>query len=94
MRITSIELAGEPRTMTRDGGGLPGAFARVSRKIGAEHIEVTVLTPGGEHTHQVDPGCHDDLWSMAECLQETLDGCVGTNSMIHDYYRELERFAD
>jgi len=31
---------------------------------------------------------------MAECLQETLDGCVGTNSMIHDYYRELERFAD
>jgi len=94
MRITSIELAGEARRTTRDGEGLPGAFARISRKTGAEHIEVTVLTPGGEHTHQVDPGSHDDLWSMAECLQETLDGCVGTNSMIHDYYRELERFAD
>jgi len=36
----------------------------------------------------------DDQWSMAEGLQETLDGCRGTSSMVHDYFRELERFAD
>ena len=94
MRITAIEFAGEPRTTTRDGVGLPRAFARITRKIGDEHIVVTILTPGGEHTHHVDPGCHDDLWSMAECIQETLDGCVGTNSMVHEYFQELQRFAD
>ena len=31
---------------------------------------------------------------MAECMQIALDGQRGTNSMIHDYYRALQRFAD
>ena len=91
MRITSIELAG---ASTRDGQGMPRAFARIGRKIGEEFIEVTILTPGNERTHHVQADSEDDLWSMAECLQFTLDGVRGTNSDIHDYYRELQRFAD
>ena len=90
MRITSIELAGS----IENGKHLPRAFARIGRKLGSDFIEVTILLPGGEKTHHVDASCDEDLWSMAECLQAHLDGCKGTNSMIHDYYRELQRFAD
>ena len=91
MRVTSIELAG---ARTRDGKGMPRAFARIGRKLDSDHIEVTVLTPDGERTHHVQGDCDEDLWSMAECLQYQLDGCKGTNSMIHDYLRELQRFTD
>ena len=91
MRVTSIELAGQ---RTRDGKGMPRAFARIGRKIDSDQIEVTIAMPDGEPTHHVQADCEEDLWSMAECLQYQLDGCKGTNSMIHDYYRELQRFAD
>jgi len=90
MRITSIELAGS----IESGKTLPMAFARIHRALDSEQIEVTILIPGGERTHHVQADCDEDLWSMAECLQDHLDGCRGTNSMIHEYYRELQRFAD
>jgi len=95
MRITSIELAGTSKTTLGDGTpGLPRSFARIARTSDSDYIEVTILTPGGERKHMVQAGCDEDLWSMAECLQETLDGYRGSNSDIHDYYRELQRFAD
>ena len=95
MRITSIELAGSSDTKLRDGSpGLAWAFAKISRKPGNEHITVELLMPSGERTHHVQADDADDLWSMAECLQETLDGYRGTNSDIDEYYRELRRFAD
>ncbi|MEX2388793.1 MAG: hypothetical protein WD534_13020 [Phycisphaeraceae bacterium] len=57
---------------------------------------MTILTPDlpDGRTHHVQADCEDDLRSMAECLQEQLDGIRGTNSDIHDYFRELQRFAD
>ena len=106
MRITSIELAGEPKTTTRDGEGLARAFARLQRKPGSPEIEVELMLPSGTEHIRVSAQTaaarnirervedHDPLWELAERLQETLDGCVGTNSMVHDYYRELERLAD
>jgi len=90
MRITSIELAGE----IDHGKKLPRAFACVTRKIDSDQIEVTIITPGSERTHHVQADCQEDVWSMAECLQYHLDGCKGTNSMIHDYYNELLRLSD
>ncbi|HQL76477.1 MAG TPA: hypothetical protein PLD58_25160 [Phycisphaerae bacterium] len=90
MRITSIELAGKIEKNSK----LPRAFARITRKIGSDQIEVTILMPGSERVHHVQADNEEDLWSMAECLQYHLDGGKGTNSMIHDYYRELQRFAD
>jgi len=36
----------------------------------------------------------DELFKIAETVQRRCDGVVGTNRMIHDYYRELQRFAD
>ena len=91
MRIASIELDGR----IEPGHRLPRALARISRKRGSAHIEVALLRPNHPQiTHQVL--AHDDegLWSMADCLFETLEGHHGTNSDIHDLYRELQRFAD
>ena len=94
MRITSIEFAGA----IEKGQRLPKAFARVRRKLDSDQIEVTLLSPDGERTYHVQADCdedfREDFWSMAERLQYHLDGVRGTNSMIHDYLRELERFAD
>jgi hypothetical protein len=85
MRTTRIDLEGKT-----------GHYATITRARGSAHIEVTILTPACPEgrVHQVDATCAEDLWSMAECLQYHLDACHGTNSMIHDYMRELERFAD
>ena len=90
MRITSMELAGR----IDEGQKLPRAFARISRHAGDGHIEVTFLMPGGEKTHIVDADDEDDLWSMAKCLQEQLDGCRGTRSDTMDYFRALQHFAN
>jgi hypothetical protein len=34
----------------------------------------------------------DELFQIASEVQQRTDGCVGTNSMIHDYFREMQRF--
>jgi hypothetical protein len=95
MRITSIELAGASKTTLRDGSpGIPGAFARVCRIQGDDHITVELLTPGNERTHHVRADDRDDQWSMAQILQHALDGYEGTNSEINEYLRIIEYLAD
>jgi hypothetical protein len=85
-----MELAGT----IEQGRRLPRAFARIKRNPGDGHIEVCILKPNTEKTHIVDADDEDDLWSMAKCLQETLDGCRGTRSDTMDYFRALQYFAD
>ena len=95
MRITSIELAGTSKTTLRDGTpGLPRAFAKISRKPGDTHITVEIIAPGDDRTHHVQADCDDDVRSMADCLQQTLDGYRGTNGDRHAYYCELQHFTD
>ena len=99
MRITSIELAGTSDTKLRDGTpGLPRAFARIGRKPGDEYITVEILTSGGadagDRTHHVQADCEEDIRSMADALQQILDGYDGTNSEIEEYVRVLQHFAD
>jgi hypothetical protein len=36
----------------------------------------------------------EELFKVATEVQERTDGKRGTNSMIHDYYREMQRFQD
>lgn len=90
MQITSIEFAGR----IAEGEHLPRVFAKAQRKLGDAFLTVTILTPGGQKVHHVDASSQEDLRSMADCLQEQLDGCRGTSSMVHDYYRELLRLSD
>lgn len=95
MRIRSIELAGESKTTLHDGTpGLPGILARIAPARDADYVEVTFLSPGGEQKHLCRADDPDDMWSMAECLQERLDGQPGTNGDVNGYYRLLEYFAN
>ena len=91
MRIASIELDGT----IEKGHTLPRAFARISRKRGSAHIEVTILQPNQpETTHRILANDYEEPWAMAKCLFETLEGHSGTNSDIQAVYRELQRFTD
>lgn len=36
----------------------------------------------------------DGLFKIAKDMQRRCDGVAGTNSMIHDYLREIQRFQD
>ncbi len=36
----------------------------------------------------------DELFKVAQEVQQRCDGTRGTNSMVHDYYREMQRFQD
>ena len=91
MKIYEMKLAGIIDKKT----GTPIAFATLHRVPGSDTMTVTISQPDGsnrEHVVEVDKP--EDVFSMAECLQYHLDGCKGTNSMVHDYYRILEYFTD
>ncbi|MCK4873624.1 MAG: hypothetical protein KAS72_12955 [Phycisphaerales bacterium] len=86
MRTTRIEIQGRE-----------GHYATISRLYEprpCRFIRVDILCPGLDRTHRVSADDRDDQWSMAECLQETLDGYRGTNGDIDEYFRTLQTFAD
>jgi hypothetical protein len=90
VRIASIELMSQCHAGRR----APEVFATIRRRRGEAMIEVTITSPGGSRTHHVQADDPDDQWSMAQCLQETLDGHIGSNSTIHEYFREIQRLGD
>lgn len=87
MNIIEIKLAGQMVD------NLPTYFATIHRVTGDPYFTVTIIGPHGEREHIVETDSPEDVFSMAECLQYHLDGCKGTNSMIHDYYRILQHFT-
>ena len=94
MKMIELKLEGATDKKT----GMPYATATVSRYHNSEYITVTIhsgspLLPS-DREHKVQADDETDVFSMAEILQECLDGCRGTNSMIHSYYRLLEHFMD
>jgi len=89
MRITRIDIEGHAPGGSR--------YATIFRRRGSRWIEVTVLTPqkpdGKEHRIAADAD-EQELWNQARNLHLAIEGRHGTNSDIHDYLRELQRFAD
>ena len=91
MKITRIDIEGKN-----------GATGTIQRPSGSAVIEVTISTPRtgrfGVHRRVRTLTAHaryeNEQFAVATAIQEALDGCRGTNSMIHDYYRELQRLAD
>ena len=85
MRITRIDFEGKP-----------GHYATAQSRRGSDQIEVELLTPDfpDGRKHHVQADCEEDIFSMAQCLQEHLDGYKGTNSDVHDCYQELLRLSD
>ncbi len=91
MRTTRIELEGSA-----------GSVA-ITRSPGDTSIRIDSIirepAPGsGEQTWktwEVEARISDeDLFKVAEEIQRRSDGVRGTNSDVHDYYRELQRFQD
>ena len=89
MHIIEMKLAGRLNKQN-----LPEYIATIHRTPGNDYLTVTIIGPDSEREHIVEADSPEDVFSMAECLQYHLDGCKGTNSMIHDYYRILENFID
>lgn len=89
MRISEIKLAGNNKDKA-----VPDFSATISRAANDDYISITLHTTKGDIKHRVLANDQTDVFSMAECLQECLDGYPGTNSDIHEYYRLLEHFMD
>ena len=90
MRIKRIELEGKN-----------GTWASIERAIvphGIEpegnYIEVVVHGSKCQRTFHVKSDDEKEQFKMGKHIQEVLDGCVGTNSMIHDYFRFIQLFGD
>jgi hypothetical protein len=93
MTVYEIKLAGSINKKT----GLPIAFATIHQDRNDSRIRVSITdysptSTDNERVHWVETDNEDDLFSMAQCLQERLDGRRGSNSEIHDYYRLLQYF--
>ena len=83
MRITRIDIEGKT-----------GRYATISRSRGSSRIDISTLTPNATYKINIPADDPDRQWAAAVNLQKELDGYEGTNSMIHDYYNVIRRFAD
>ena len=81
MRITRIDFEGPNGR----------AIAQVSGGNILVRLELAHLPNGEEQT--IPRRDEDALFSTAARMQQLLEGCRGTASDIHDYYRELQRLA-
>lgn len=85
MRYTRVDLEGKI-----------DHYASMTRKRGSDTIEVEVLCPDVQRTHYVQAGAdsREDQQSMAEGLQQILEGSKGSKAAVSEYYDALIRLAD
>lgn len=96
MRITRIEVE-----------GLAGRFSAERRAGGGVRIDCFLRSPSPTYraeeadlksawkTWELPAGVGDEeLLGVARALQRRCDGHAGTNSMVGDYLRELQRLAE
>ena len=92
MKVKTITLEGETKYIATISLGTSPEEVQ-STDI---YIIVEIRDAEGElvNMHLVSRDDRDDQFSMCECMQYILDGCKGTNSMIHDYFRIIQMFAN
>ncbi|MFO7958001.1 MAG: hypothetical protein R6X33_12985 [Candidatus Brocadiia bacterium] len=82
MRVTRIDVRGAAPNrraeLTRDGG----------------NVIASVWVEGEVHSHVVGASRRDDLYEMARRVQHALDGHIGTNGDVEDYWQAIQRLAD
>jgi hypothetical protein len=73
----------------------------IERQRGSSTIRIDSIVRDPKHGQQawksweLPAGASDEqLLKVALEVQQRSDGCTGTNSMIQDYFRELQRFQD
>jgi len=86
MAITKIEFAGGDKTAM--------TFVTVSRRISSPTITASFLTPQKHYEREASAARTDEIFDLAAHVQQAVDGCHGTNSMIHDYFHLIEQMAD
>ncbi|OHB50497.1 MAG: hypothetical protein A2Y10_18030 [Planctomycetes bacterium GWF2_41_51] len=88
MKVKTITLEGET--------GFTAKITRNNPTEGLECILCELKDKNGHRVsvHHVSKNDREDQFSMAQCIQYHLDGCRGTNSMIHSYFRYIIFFAD
>jgi hypothetical protein len=89
MRTTRIELDGD------------AGHVAIERKAGETTIRIDSIIRDPKRgqqawkTWELPARTSDqDLFKVAIEVQFRTDGGTGTNSMIHDYFREMQRFQD
>ena len=88
MRTIRIELEGQ------------AGHVAIERERGSRTIRIDSILrePKGEKawmTWEIPARTSDDdLFKIAETVQRRCDGAGGANSMIHEYFREMQRFQD
>lgn len=89
MRTRRIELEGE------------AGHVAIERQTGGATIRIDSIVRDPKRgqqawkTWEIEAAVSDEnLFQVATEVQARTDGQRGTNSMIHDYYREMRRFAD
>ena len=83
MKVKTITLEGET-----------GYIATISREEKSIVCHIADKNGNSVNIHLVSPDDQDDQYSLAKCIQFQLDGCRGTNSMVHDYMDYIKLFAD
>jgi hypothetical protein len=89
MRTTRIELEGK------------AGHVAIARERGSTTIRIDSITREPKRGQQVWKTWElparisdDELFKVAEEVQHRCEGVRGTNSMIHDVFREMQRFQD
>ena len=82
MRVTRIDVRGE----------VPDRRAELTRD--GANVIASVWIGGEVHSHVVGASKQDDLYEMARRVQHALDGYVGTNGDVQDYWRAILWLAD
>ena len=85
MQITRIELHGEQ------------GYATIQRPMFGLEVTIHSIKPGddGEKTWTISTNSErHQILELAQIIQKRNDGFRGSNSMIHDYFCELQRFMD
>ncbi|MBI1373646.1 MAG: hypothetical protein GC159_13030 [Phycisphaera sp.] len=94
MRTTRIELEGSAGHVAIARAPAPGSGGSTTIRVDS----ITREPKRGQQvwkTWELPAGISDDeLFKVAEQVQQRCDGMSGTNSMIHDYFREMQRFQD
>ena len=85
MQITRIELHGEQ------------GYVTIERPLYGLEVTIHSIKPGdeGEKTWTISTRSErHQILELAQIIQKRCDGVRGTNSMVHDYFCELQRFMD
>src|SRR6056297_1166764 len=96
MRITRIDFEGRHEINGQAGHWYATAQRRDGMHNGPDVVLVTIFAPdtpdGLEHCVHAD--CPEEIFSMAQRLQNQLDGCEGSNSEVREYHLELLRLSN